>query len=238
MSLAATQADFMAAIRGTREDPALALYRRQALAGWRHALHAAYPVVARLVGTAFFDEFADRYAARHPSTGGDLHAYGAALASFAGEYEHARGLPWLADVARLEWAVHEAQFAAEAAAFDFTALAAVETQRQDEVVLEWHPAVRLLASPHPVVAIWEANQHDRDGTPDRIAGADRVIVARAEGVVRPHALDDAEWRLARAIARATPLAGLVEALHDQAPRLPALLQRFAAMGALAGFRLP
>jgi hypothetical protein len=237
-SLAATQADFMAAIHGDRPAGALAVYRAQGLAGWRAALAAAYPVVARLVGTAFFDEAADRYAARHPSASGDLHEYGHAFAAFLAAYAPASGLAWLGDVARLEWAVHEAAFAADADPFDFATLAAVAPDRQGDVVLRWHPATRRIASPHPIVALWEANQPSRDGTPERTTGADHGLVSRFQGGLRVRALEATECRCAEAIDRGVPLGGLLDALGDEAPRLPEILQRFAAEGAIAGFRLP
>lgn len=232
------QRDFMAAVRGQREAGPLAPYRRQALASWRHALAAAYPVVERLVGPAFFAEAADRHAERHPSASGDLHEYGRHFAAFLAGYPHAAGLPYLPDVARLEWALHEAAFAAEAAPLDFARLATLDHPGRDAVVLEWHPAVRILASGHPIVALWEANQPGCDGVPARTEGEDRVLVSRAAGEARPHVLDADAWRCAVAIEAATPLAGMVDALGDAAPRLPEILTRFAAAGALAGFRLP
>ena len=163
--LAARQRDFLAAVRGERDPGALAIYREQALAGWRHALAAAYPVVERLVGPAFFGEAADRHADAHPSASGDLHEYGREFARFLASYPFAASLPYLPDVARLEWAVHEAGFASDAPSFDIAALAAVETARQPELVLAFAPATRLLQSAHPVVALWEANQPGEDGTP-------------------------------------------------------------------------
>ena len=236
-SLAALQADFMAVIHGERVPGALAAYRDQALAGWRAALAAAYPVVARLVGPAFFDEAADRYAARHPSTSGDLHDFGHAFAAFLEAYAPASGLAWLGDVARLEWALHQAAFAADAAPFDFATLAALPPDRQGDVVLQWHPATRRISSPHPILSLWEANQHGRDGTPDRMTGPDKVIVTRARDGMRVRLLDAVEWRCAEAIDRDTPLARVLDVLGDGAARLPEILQRFAAEGAIAGFRV-
>ena len=235
-SLAVIQSDFMAAIHGEQAAGSLAVYRAQALAGWRAALAAAYPVVARLVGPAFFDEAADRYAGRHPSTSGDLHEFGDAFARFLGAYAPASGLPWLGDVARLEWALHHSAFAADAAPFDFASLAALAPDRQGDVVLQWHPATRRISSPHPILSLWEANQRSRDGTPDRMTGPDKVIVTRARDGLRVRLLDAVEWRCAEAIDRDTPLARVLDVLGDGAARLPEILQRFAAEGAIAGFR--
>ena len=114
--LAQRQGDFLAAIRGTQPlPPSLACYRDQLFAGWHAALADSYPVVARLVGPAYFAEAARAYAGAFPSASGDLPAYGARFAEFLAGYPHADPLPWRPGMARLEWAVHEAGFAADAA---------------------------------------------------------------------------------------------------------------------------
>src|SRR5437899_8989323 len=55
----------------------LALYRGNVQVNARKALANAYPICARLVGDEFFDGLAFEYAAREPSTSGDLNEYGA-----------------------------------------------------------------------------------------------------------------------------------------------------------------
>src|SRR5262249_18523791 len=85
-----------------------AIYQRNLLSNLRAALGAAYPIVRRLVGDAFFNEAADRFARVHPSTSGDLHRYGESFPDFIAAYAPARSLEYLPDVARLEWAVAQA----------------------------------------------------------------------------------------------------------------------------------
>ena len=236
MSLATLQRDFMAALRAPGGAGAIDIYRRQVRAGWCAALDATYPVVARLVGPAFFAEAADRYAERHPSSSGDLHEYGRHFAAFLAAYPHAASLAYLPGVARLEWALHEAAFAADAPPFDFARLATLDPATHESVVLRLHPAARLMEPAQPILAIWEANQPGRDGTPDADDGlALGVLVARTSGRPVPQALDADEWRCATAIAARASLGALADELGDAAPRLPAILARFADAGALGGF---
>ena len=75
---------------------------------------ATYRVVRELVGAPFFDAAVDAFVRAHPSTGGDLNVYGGEFADFLAAYPHARDLPYLPDVARLEWALDEAHRAADA----------------------------------------------------------------------------------------------------------------------------
>ena len=94
----------------------IGIYRRTIATNYRNALGATYPVVRRLVGTPFFDAAVDAYVEAHPSRSGDLNEYGATFGEFLGGYEPASDLPYLPDVARLEWAIDEANRAADSLA--------------------------------------------------------------------------------------------------------------------------
>lgn len=219
-------------------DARLAIYHGALRANWSRALAAAYPVVRRLVGDAFFDAAAAAYGVRHPSRSGDLGAFGDRLAAFLDAYGPAASLGCLADVARLEWAVHESAAAADAPPFDFAALERVPPDRQGAVRLRLHPSVRLLESAHPVVAIWEANQPGRDGTPARLDGADRVLVARRAFDPVPRELAWAEWTLLDGLARGCTLDEACAALGGEAGRLQPMLVAYAAQGVVCGFDAP
>jgi hypothetical protein len=211
----------------------LAVYRHAVLANATQALEAAFPVVARLVGDAYFAEAAARHLGQEPPTSGDLNRYGAGFPAFLDAYRHAAGMPWLPDVARLEWAWHDALMAADAAGLDLAALASVPETHRGGIRFLLHPSVRLVRSAWPVLAIWEANQPDRDGTPDRDAGSDDVLLWRADARVRAVLLAPAEASfLERLAARLT----LEEAADLDGPwDLPGALRRFAAHGVLCGF---
>ena len=238
-ALAQAQRDFMAQLfQPGPLDARMEVYRRGVLANLRGALASAYPVVLRLVGEDFFDEAARQYALAVPSVSGDLSEYGAGFGDFLARYPHAAGLAYLGDVARLEWAVHESHRAADVAAFDFAALAAVAPDRQGAIRFRLHPAVRLLASPHAIVAIWEANQPGRDGTPVRSEGPEHVLVRRAGGVSTPVALDAREWRFLETIRAGASLDQAGAAIDDASGEvLMVALARLAGVGVVCSFDL-
>ena len=239
-TLAERQREFIGLLYA--EEPVagrLAIYRRNMLANLHDALAQTYPVVARLVGPAFFREAARRFALAHPSASGDLNLYGARFAQFLGDYPHARHLAYLADVARLEWACHECFHGADGTRLEIDALARVPADRHGAIRFGLHPAVRLVGSAHAVLAIWEANQDDRDGTPERLEGPDRVLVRREGLAVRLRALDAPDWAFLGALARGATLEQCLEALpEDAAPdHLALALRRFSSEGVIAGFAL-
>jgi Putative DNA-binding domain len=240
-ALALLQRDFLAAIFDVSPAPGagIATYRRNVLGNFHQALAAAYPAIRRLVGEAFFEEAGRQYAQGCPSTSGDLHEFGASFASFLETYPHAAGLAYLPDVARLEWAVHESFHAADGAPLDFEALARLGCEDYGAIRLRLHPAVRFVSSEHPVLAIWEANQPGRDGTPEREAGAEHVLVRRDGFVVRPALVSERDWNFLAALDLGATLEEAGDAVGETAGEyLADALARHASAGVIAGFDLP
>jgi hypothetical protein len=233
------QHDFMASIFDdapvAEADRGMEIYRRNVLGNLHDALASAYPVVRRLVGEAFFREAAKRFARANPSRSGDLHEYGDGFGAFLAAYPYAAGLPCLEDVARLEWAVQESFHAADASPLDFAALARVAPERHGELRFRLHPSVRLVRSAHPILAIWEANQAGRDGTPEAVTGGQRVLVMREELAVRPRILDAGDWTILAALQAGTRLDEVADALGEAGDSLAPALARFAGTGAIAGY---
>jgi hypothetical protein len=231
-ALAALQRDFMRVLAGESGAlaPGLEVYRRGMRGNHAGALTATYPVVTRLVGEAFFDEAARAYAAAHPSSSGDLNQYGGHFAAFLAAYPHAASLPYLPDVARLEWACHECEQAPDAAPFDFAALAAVAPAAHGGLRFTLHPSVRLVASAHPIVSIHAANAPERDGTPQRTQGAEHALVHRVEGRARVQDCGQAGFELLQALARGARLGDTAAA--------PEALAGWVASGVISAFTAP
>lgn len=103
----------------------LAIYRRSVEAARVEALAATYPITRALIGEACFQQVASHHARAFPSGSGDLNDYGGEFAGFLAGQALLAGLPYLPDVARLEWAMLEVARAPDAARFDFDALASV-----------------------------------------------------------------------------------------------------------------
>src|SRR5437762_1260948 len=99
---------------GVNASARLAVYRHHVLTSLTAALEATFPVVCRLVDRRFFGWLADSYVRAHPPAGPCLFEYGADLPEFIAAFPACAPLPWLADVARLEWAMNVALHAPDA----------------------------------------------------------------------------------------------------------------------------
>ncbi|MES2771468.1 MAG: DNA-binding domain-containing protein [Pseudomonadota bacterium] len=162
----------------------LILYRKHFLANFRQALAADYPVVERLVGAEFFSFAAHNFTRQTPAQSGNLNDYGASFAAFLACFAPAKGLPYLADVARLERAIVDIALAADAPPNDFSCLHQVSPEAFMQLRFTLHPALRLIRSPYPIRRIWQANQASVLIPPviDLSAGGDCLLLRRQPSV--------------------------------------------------------
>jgi hypothetical protein len=199
----ATQSGAQAYVRanGMRPEARLAIYRNNIFHNYQQALRDVYPVVGRLVGEEFFAFAAKRYIPGHPSHHGNLHCFGADFGAFLDRFAPAAALPYLGDVARLEWHVHEVFHAADRDAMSVERLSALPTEQLPHVVCVLHPAGRLFASRFPVDRIWQLNQPDvaADETIDLDAGRVWLLVRRCGFVIEVEPLSEAQFALLAAL---------------------------------------
>lgn len=196
-------------VRPTRERR-FGVYRNNVKASLAAALAARFPVVERLVGEEFFTAMALVFIEQHPPRSPVLAEYGAAFASFLEEFDPAADLPYLPDIARLEWVRHVAFHSADAGAVDVGRLAELPPEALDSVRLGLHPAMAVIASPWPIVSVWTTNTHD--ATPEAPA---------------------ADWTSETALVTRPHLDVLVQRLPPGADLLVAELAQGIALGAAA-----
>jgi hypothetical protein len=218
------------------------IYRNNVLGHYRKALAATFPVVRRLVGAAFFDAAVDAFVRVHPSTRGDVNRYGGELPRFLASYGPARALPYLPDVARLEWAIDQAGIDADAPPFNLAALAALREDAHAMLRFVLHPSVRLVQSRYPILHIWQVNQPAFEGAADVDLGEGgySLLVARGALGVAVERLGPGEAALLRAFAANVPLGKAASRAVAAEPPfdLPAALRRHVANQVLVGFDAP
>ena len=195
------------------------IYRNNVFHNYREALRDVYPVVERLVGEEFFGFAADRYIPLQPSHHGNLHCFGGAFGDFLDAFPPAAGLPYLGDVARLEWSMHESFHAADHPAMALERLAAVPPEGLPLLTFTLHPACRLIESRFPIHRIWQANQpgNAADEAIDLGAGGVGLLVRRRDYAVELESLEAAEFALLRVFAAGRPLCDALQAAQAEAP---------------------
>ncbi len=223
---------------GLTAEARLGIYRHHVLTTLTAALQAAFPVVCRLVDERFFGYAADRYIRIDPPSGPCLFEYGESFPAFLAGFPPCHELPYLADVARLEWAVHRAPGAFEHHPITAEALRAVAPERAGDLTLSLDPSCTLVASRWPIDRIWRANQPEATEavTVDLNAGGAMLEVRRRGDDVVVRSLEPATFMFREALSRGRRLAEAVEAAlaHDAAFDVPGGLRALVQEGLLTG----
>jgi Putative DNA-binding domain len=220
------------------EADRLDIYRNTFIIGATRALRLSYPAVHKLVGNDFFEGAAGLFIAQHPPRTAHLDDYGAEFAGFLQDFPPAAALVYLADVARLEWAVSCALHAEDAEPLDLARLAGLAADDQGRVAFTPHPAFALLRSDYPVDVIWRAVL---DGDDAALSAVDltpypiRLMVERRAAGVDVSRLGEPAWRFAAALRDGLPLEAAIAEIPDA--RADAVLAGHLAAGRFIDFRL-
>lgn len=214
----------IADLRGDIPPTRLAVYRNTVLGSLADVLGNAFPTVRRVLGAEAFADLARRYAAAFPPDRPMLWAYGAGFAAWADGRPELP--PWGAALARLDWAMQEALFAADADPLDPTRLAAVPLERVGAMRLMPHPSVRLVRSNWSVLAVWK-------GAAEASSEPEAVLIGRSGAEVFCARLTGEDGAMAATVLDGGTLAAAAEAGGD----LQGLLGRLLRQGWIVGFVL-
>ena len=200
-------------------DRRFAVYRNNVQHGLSRALAARFPVIERLVGPEFFAAMARVFAAQHPPQTPVLLDWGDTFADFLATFPPAQALPYLPDVARLEWLRGQSYHAADAARADPAALATVDPAR---LQLTLAPSVHAFAAQHPAVSLWHQNQPGARPAP-LPKGPQYALIARTPGfAVTVEPLAQGQHTILTSLLRGRPFA--TAAITDPTPLLALLIR--------------
>ena len=205
-------------------------------------LRGDFPRVATVLGCERFDDVVRAYLARHPSTNPSLRHLGRHFATFLTTRAEAASLPFLSDLARLEWARVEVFDAPDAEPLRLEHLQGIAPDEWPELRFHLIPALQVVQSDWPVPEIWAAAEK-KTPAPTCIQRGKTTVRVWRDGFAVYHAKMDESEQVALdgmqagesfAVACAT-LESLLPA-EEAAPIMGSLLLRWIEDGILA--RLP
>ena len=217
-------------------DPArrFAVYRNNVVVSLVDALADTFTVTQELVGEAFFRAMARVFALADPPKKRLMAFYGERFPNFIAGFTPAASVPYLADVARLEYlrvlAYHAGDVAPLAAEELAAALTDPETLPALRVAL--HPSLHMLASRFAVASLWGAHQGLlalADVVPDE---PETALILRCGLDVEVLRITPADGVFIAALRDGVPLGGAVQVAgpwFDPAGALGLLLQKGAVV---------
>jgi hypothetical protein len=163
----------------------LTIHRHHVVRSLAAALAVTYPTVRALVGAGFFRQTAEIFVARSLPVQPVLAEYGAGFADFLERQEAVHGLAYLADVARLDWALNTAFYSPRGRPLTAADLSDLAPEQLAARRLTLAAGTVLVRSRYPLDLIWAASQPEApDGEVDVAQGPVCLLVlARAQDAV-------------------------------------------------------
>ena len=210
----------------------LGLYRNNFYMSFRDYLLACFPSVEALVGDEFFEQLTKAFTKDKSLECASIEFYGAQFADYIETCEQTKSLPYLADVARFDWAVDRAKAVIAFNEFPFEQLAKLSQQQQLSVVFTTAENTSLLASQSPIFDIWCGVQKgDVDGI-DMQQSQSIVIYPSATHGAQYLNLTVQQYEFILAVYRGDSLQDLAQIDDFQQ-----LLQYFISISLINNFRL-
>jgi hypothetical protein len=209
-------------------------------------LKSDFPRVAALLGCERFHSIVSQYLAQHPSTHPSLRYLGGFFPRFLQDGADTTDLPFLSDLAALEWARVEVFDAVGAEPLRIEELQRLAPEEWPTLKFQLIPAFQVLQSDWPVQEIWHIAETEKalailkEISPERTS----LRVWRGHFSVYHTKMDDVEQIALNCLLAGQPFAALCAALEnamsvqDAALVIGSLLLRWIEDGVLAHFSSP
>jgi hypothetical protein len=182
-----------------------AVYRNNVVVGLGKALKSRFPVIEKIVGEEFFAAMARVFVKAQPPRSPLLATYGDDFPDFIATFEPARGLPYLADVARLEATRTRSYHAVDVTPVGAEHFATLDCHAVEAIRVDMHPSIGIVRSAYPIVTIWAMNSGEQELAPIENWRGEDALVARPYLEVEVRALPPGGAAFLLALAGARPL---------------------------------
>ena len=185
----------------------LAIYRNNFLISLCEALRANFPVTLQLVGGDFFEQAARRFVLAHPPQRPCLFEYGAGFPDYLRGLPQLNSLPYVAEMARFEFARIAAYNAPTEQHVSPEMLAALPPDRLKAFPIRRARHAQIVTVHAPVLELWTAHQKpdpDLSGI-DMTRRPHALLVCRPERMLTVRELDPSTAQFLSAVESETHL---------------------------------
>jgi len=214
------------------------IYRNNVIKSLNNAIIVVYPLTEKLVGEGFLKTAVEQYIVANLPDQGNLNFYGATFADFIETYEPAKKLPYLPDMARLEWAWELATLADDDEPLDPHALQEIPEDKLPDLRLPLRASVNLLESSYPLDKIVDfCRLKNPEGTLNIDTGDAQMMIFRPVLQAQMRKISPGEFIFLRALKNGNSLMNAAEwateadGTFDLAP----MLQKHLELGTFKAF---
>ncbi len=171
-------------------------------------LELDFPALKRVLGEDIFRGLVAQYLEAHPSRTFTANSLGEQLPEFMKSYELSEELPYLPDLARLEWATVDSFFAKDHAPFD--------PARLDQIAADAWPRVRLKLDSSVVLLHSHWNVDDMSNDEKQPASEEErwLVVSRQNYKVRVQKVEPLQFRVLELLSEGMRLGELCTKIEE------------------------
>jgi len=238
MKLNQLQNDFIAAIFNHDRDTAikyvtgdetldaaarLGIYRGSVHGILTQSLGETFPVCKHLLGEEFFDKMCDRFIDQFPPSSPFFSHYGDHLSVFLKDFEPVKTIPFIKDVALLEWTRHKLWQQISPQPFDFSKISSLSEEQQTKLIFQLNRTMRLIDSDYRIDHIWFAHQPESDIELENININEpvKLLLTKSENSLKvaDFTTDSEYWRFLDSISHASNITELATLYGESFPQL-------------------
>lgn len=208
------------------------VYRNNVTTSLMDALQDGFPVIRKLLGEANFRNLARDFQAGHPPSTPLMMLFGEDFPNFIRGHAGLAKIPYLGDVAELEFALRRSYHAADSKPIDASVLGQMEEPQLLASTFELSPALQLVSSDWPVLGIWQFNA--LENAPKPKPGGQCVLITRLEFDPQPEEITQGDASFLQAVknGRSLEQALLAASSAEEGHDFGRLLGRLLAGGAI------
>lgn len=227
--------------RGTPGSARMRVYAGGYLARMQEALAEVFESVHQVLGEGVFIEMAEAYAKQCPSHDYNLSFAGRHLPLFLKTWPRTEVLPFLPDLARLEWLICQAFHAYEQPAIDPQKFSAISPDSWEKIKLLFQPSVGLVASPWPIISIWQARKQPKESINIPLKDhAQQALIYRHQVQVMCEPVDPLPFQILAGLSQGDTLGVACARLDEQANENLPIAEWFSywmRLGLIASFQV-
>lgn len=192
------------------------------------AVENDYPATRRILGAGSFGSLVARYVRRCPPRSHDIGRAGDRLSAFLAEDPLTHDLPFLPDLARLEWCLAEAFIAADVEPLTWTALTALDPDTVADTTFRLRPGTSLIDTRWSLLDLRSVKDEGDSEVSMRMDDCSRSVLVYRQGLqVRYSAVAAEDADFLEVAGRGLRLADLAVGAASE-DRTDALVARFQA----------
>ena len=220
-------------------DKRLKIYRNHIVTTLSDIIVMNFPLVEILTGKDFLTTAAKLYLFDNPPTQACLDRYGKNFPEFLKSYKHANALPYLSDIAKLDWIMNESRCAKDDQTLTADDLTKLDPENFEQTIFYLKNSTRIIDTAYPLDQIYHfcKNKSDSDDMLHIENESTYLLISRLQWDPTLFKLDKSEYMFFSMIKDGKTLGEILEIILDMYPNFDfsSFLQNYITLETFSHF---